>query len=99
MSGTLLADVDISEQFHNFLMHESMQAYAGVDLTAYFPEECQVHATGKKGKQTLWVRWTRCRMGFKNSPYIAGQAMLFSEEIIRGSPSIQSNCFYFDEVR
>jgi hypothetical protein len=91
--------VDISEQFHNFIMHASMQAYAGVDRTAYFLDEFLVQAPGKKGKRTLWVRWTRCGMGFKTSPYIAGQAMLFAEEVIRSSPSDHDNCFHFDEVR
>jgi hypothetical protein len=99
LPGTYLADVDISEQFHNFIMHASMQAYAGVDLTAYFPDEFLVQAPGKKGKCTLWVRWTRCGKGFKTSPYIAGQAMLFAEEVIHSSPSDHGNCFHFDEVR
>ncbi len=96
--GTHLADVDIGEQFHNFIMHQTLQLYAGVDLTAYFPDEVTDRVQGKRTKRTLWVRWTRCGMGFKISPYNSGQAMLFAEEVIRGDPTDASNIFYFDRV-
>jgi len=95
--GTYLGDVDIGEQFHNLVMHASLQPYAGVDVTPFFPEEILTPVEGTRGKQTLWLRWTRCGMGFKMSPYNAGQAMLFAEEFSRGKPSC--NCFHFDEVR
>jgi len=96
--GTYLADVDIGEQFHNFIMHQPLQPYAGVDLTPFFPDSFGVRATGKRTKRTFWVRWTRCGMGFKISPYNAGQAMLFAEELIRGDPADTTNLFHFDQV-
>jgi hypothetical protein len=98
--GTFLADLDIGEQFHNFVMHVNLQPYAGVDVTAFFPDEFLTPATpGKRGKRTIWLRWTCCGMGFKISPYNAGQGVLFAEEVIRGNPLNVLNCFHFDEVK
>jgi hypothetical protein len=37
--GTYLGDLDIGEQFHNFVMHAKLQHYAGVDVSSFFPDE------------------------------------------------------------
>jgi hypothetical protein len=37
-NGTFMADVDIGEMFLNFILHEGVRPYAGVDLTHYFPD-------------------------------------------------------------
>jgi hypothetical protein len=34
--GTWMADNDVGEMFLNFVLHESVQALCGVDLTKYF---------------------------------------------------------------
>jgi hypothetical protein len=80
--GTFMADIDIGEQFLNFILHHTVQPFAGVDLTAHFPEELEVPVGTLHTRRTLWVRWTRCGMGFKPSPYISGQGMLHAEELI-----------------
>ncbi len=41
--STFLGDIDIGEQFLNFMLEERTQKYAGVDLTNYFPEELTSH--------------------------------------------------------
>jgi hypothetical protein len=104
--GTYLADIDVGEQFLNFVLHKDAQPYAGVDLTAYFPEELELIRQGSgphvhtKTKQLscLWLRWTRCGMGFKPSPYNAGQGMLIAEEYIRGDPLDKANVLHYDQV-
>ncbi len=95
--GTFMADLDIGEQFLNFMLHPKVQQYAGVDFTLYFPES-MIDSPGAKQKCTLWERWTRCGMGFKPSPYQAGQAMLHAEEQLRGDPLDPNNPFHFDVV-
>jgi hypothetical protein len=92
-----MADINIGEQFHNFILHEKTQDYAGIDLTAYFPEEFQSSETSKE-RQTIWERWTRCGMGFRLSPYQAIQGTLHAEEQIRGDPLYPANPFHFDVV-
>jgi hypothetical protein len=96
--GTYLSNLDITEQFHNFIMHLDLQPYAGVDVTAFFPDEGVTQHTNKRTCRTVWLRWTRCGMGFKMSPYNAEQAMLHVEEVIRGDPLDPSNPFGFDMV-
>jgi hypothetical protein len=34
-----MADLDISEIFLNFILHQDVQPHAGVDLTPLFPSE------------------------------------------------------------
>jgi hypothetical protein len=51
--GTYMASVDIDEQFLNFILHEDVQKYAGVELTSYFPNELH-QEKGKRLKMTLW---------------------------------------------
>ncbi len=97
MPGTYMGDIDISEQFLNFMLHSKTQEYAGVDLTAYFSEECNIPSQIKQ-VQILWERWTRCAMGFKPSPYQACQGTLHAEELMRGDPLDQNNPFHFDTV-
>ena len=89
-AGTFLADIDVGEMFLNFILHESLRVYAGVDLTSHFP---------LSGGGTLWETWQRAAMGLKSSPYQACQAMGFVEEEIRGSRTDPKNVFRWDRVR
>lgn len=98
-AGTYLSDLDVAEQFHNFVMHHDIQPYAGVDVTAFFPNEFVSQSSHKQTRRTIWLRWTRCGVGFKMSPYNAGQAMLHAEEVIRGSHLDPTNPFRFDCVQ
>jgi hypothetical protein len=70
-AGTFLADVDVGEMFLNFILHNSVRQYSGVNLTSYFLLE-------NGGK--VWETWQRAAMGLKSSPYQACQAMGFAEE-------------------
>jgi hypothetical protein len=36
-AGTFLADIDVGEMFLNFILHEAIRVYAGIDLTSHFP--------------------------------------------------------------
>jgi hypothetical protein len=77
MPGSYMGDLDIGEMFLNFVLHETVQKYCGVDLTCLFPEEVQPG-------QVLWERWSRCGMGFTSSPYQTIQGVLWAEELILG---------------
>ena len=88
--GTFLADVDVGECFLNFPLHQSLQALAGVDLSAYFP-----NSDGTR----LWECWQRALMGVKSSPYQAVQGMSVAEEVIRGKPEQDTNIFRWNAVR
>jgi hypothetical protein len=34
-----MGDIDIGDMFHNFMLHDSVQRVAGIDLTPFFPED------------------------------------------------------------
>jgi hypothetical protein len=91
--GTWMADNDVGEMFLNFVLHESIQALCGVDLTKYFPEGIP------DGTKVLWERWTRCAMGLRSSPYQACQGMMWAMEIIFADRDDAANVFRFARVR
>ncbi len=88
-----MGDIDFSEQFLNFILHEKIRKYAGVDVTPFFPE--LVDTT----KHVFWLHWQRCGMGFVPSPYNAIQGTLFAEEVIRGDPTDANNVFRWDAIK
>ncbi len=90
--GYYIGDIDFSEQFVNFILHEKVQAYAGVDLTAYFTEELT------QNKYVIWEHWGRCGMGFVSSPYAAVQGTLMAEEVFHRNPLDPKNIFRWDKV-
>jgi hypothetical protein len=93
--NTFMGDMDIGEMFLNFVLHESMQALSGEDLTEYFGKE--ERRTGKRA--LLWEKWVRCAMRLKSSPCQAIQAILVAKEFILGDRSDPKNVFRWDEVR
>jgi hypothetical protein len=90
--GTWMADNDVGEMFLNFVLHESVQALCGVDLTKYFPDGVP------EGTRVLWERWTRCAMGLRSSPYQACQGMMWALEIIFADRNDARNVFRYDRV-
>jgi hypothetical protein len=89
-----LGDIDVGDMFLNFILHEYVRKVSGANLTPFSPEELLKDSE----KRVVWEHWTRCRMGFKSSPYNAIQAILFAEEQIRGGPKDPSNILRWDLV-
>ena len=89
--NTYMGDCDIGDCFLNFILHESVRPYAGVDLTHYSNKT-------DVGNQ-VWERWTRAPMGLTTSPYQACQAVAFAEEFVLGDPKDPANVFQWDYVR
>jgi hypothetical protein len=91
-----MGDMDIGEMFLNFVLHESMQALCGVDLTEFFGDQ----KSGSDGKpKLLWERWVRAAMGLKSSPYQTVQGMLVVKEAILGDRLDANNVFRWDEIQ
>jgi hypothetical protein len=85
-----MADNDVGEMFHNFILHEDMRKHCGLDVTLYSvspPEE------------PSWLRWNRLAMGLRTSPYQAVQGMLIAQEFILGNPADKNNIFHWERVR
>jgi len=52
-----MGDLDIGDMFHNFILHESVQKLAGIDVTPCYPEKLG------KGQRVIWKCWGRCAKG------------------------------------
>ena len=92
--GYYMADNDVGEMFHNFVLHKDLRQYCGLDLTVFYKGSKDVNAnTGK-----LWERWNRLAMGLRNSPYNAVQGMMIAKDVIVGDPTDERNVFRWDHV-
>jgi hypothetical protein len=88
-ANTWMSDINLGEFFLMFLLDDTVQPLAGIDLTPYFPLE-----SGKRN----WKRWARCLMGFTPSPYNAVGTFRWADEIIRGNPRDSENLFCWSSV-
>jgi hypothetical protein len=95
-SETHMGDMDVGETFLNFVLHESMQALCGVNLTQFFGKGSS--ELDQKPK-LLWERWVRAAMSLKSSPYQAVQGMLVVKEVILGDRLDPNNVFRWDKIR
>jgi hypothetical protein len=93
--GFNMADNDIGEMFHNFVLHPELRKYCGLDMSLYFKEEVKKGI----GMSRVWERWNRLAMGLRVSPYAAVQAMLIAQEVIMGDPSDALNIFRWEQLR
>lgn len=96
-AGTYAADIDIKEQFHNYLLHENERKYAGVvipdELLAGGSECIQGFDTAKL------MRWTRLPFGIQSSPYLAlRQHTRLLERVVR-APSDLTSAFSWTFVK
>ena len=91
---TWMVDLDISDQFLNFILHEEARRFVGIDITHLLPAK-----TGKDEGKRTWFQWHRCAMGLKSSPYQAICATLFAEEFIKDFPFLRNNPFRYESVR
>jgi hypothetical protein len=85
--GTWMADIDVAEQFYNFLLDPAIRPFCGVDLSPYYPEV------------TSWEMWVRCVMGIKTSPEGCVRMDLLGDEINRGDHLSPLNPFHYDHLR
>jgi hypothetical protein len=84
-----MGDLDMGEQFLNFHLHQDLQQYCRIDVCPLFHP---------KRKATYWLRWTRCMIGLRPSPYFTGKALIKWKNWSRGieptpeTPSMGNLC-------
>ena len=96
--STWCGDIDLGEMFLNYMLHEDLQEFAGIDVTECLLESDIIGQAMKAKGLRVWYVWERCMTGFKASPYIAIKVCSWSEEIIRGDRSDENSPFYWDCV-
>lgn len=92
--GTYMGDMDICDMFLNFIIHESLREYVGVDVSHFRSDDKEF----EEGRRRRWERWCRCMMGLSPSPYLAVQQMLWGEELMFGDRKNPNNPFRWDRV-
>jgi hypothetical protein len=86
-----MSDLDMGEQFLNFPLDPKVQPLCGIDVRPYL---------GTIGnKATHWLRWTRCMMGLRTSPYVAVKGTHIAEEIVFGDRHCPTNPFRWHSIR
>jgi hypothetical protein len=88
-----MSDIDLGEHFLNFPLHEDLQLHCGMDLRPYYQDE------GRDDQKTLWMRWSRCMMGLKPSPYFTIKATHLAYEVVWGSQSDASNAMQWERIQ
>jgi hypothetical protein len=87
-----MSDIDLGEHFLNFPLHKDLQVHCGMDLRPYYWDET------KGTKKTMWMRWSRCMMGLKPSPYFTIKATHLAYEVVWGLASDPSNAMQWSQV-
>lgn len=93
-TSSWMSDIDLGEHFLNFPLHEDLQAYCGMDLRPYY----QPRATTRQQTKTMWMRWCRCMMGLKSSPYYTIQSTHLAYEVVWGERSDPANAMNWATV-
>jgi hypothetical protein len=94
-----MVDIDLGEFFLNFPLPEIISLFSGIDLTPFralleqHGFELFVDTDG-----LCKVRWERCWMGCKPSPFFAVRFFYWGEEFARGNPDDKKNCLRWDRV-
>ena len=91
--GYCMADNDVGEMFHNFMLNKQLREYCGLDMSNY--SSFEQNSIGKR----VWLRWNRLAMGLRSSPFSAVQGMMIAREVILGDRLEESNVFRWDRVR
>jgi hypothetical protein len=100
--GTYMRDLYVGQCFLNILLQPSLQPYAGVDFTLYFPwmrhkrswDKMKNPAKGPRTTVTVWETWLQAAIGLESLSYQAVQGLSFAEEVIRGDCSNPNIVFW-----
>jgi hypothetical protein len=92
-------DIDLGEMFLNFLLDVELRPYVGIDvseLRKQLEEIDDIPRSVLENRGRLFLRWERCLMGLRSSPFNACKAMGWADDIIRGEQFETTNIFRWD---
>jgi len=99
-AGTYGSNADVEEQFHNFLLHKSEQAYCGVELPRDLVEELKLEKTfeGAPLEVQRFMRFGRLVFGWQSSPYFALRMHARGIELVKRDPKDPTSAFCYERV-
>lgn len=74
--GTWQGDIDVAEQFYNYLLHPDIRTFCGVDVHPFFNETTS-------SKRTSRLMWLRCVMGLRSSPHGCVKMQALADELVK----------------
>ena len=92
-------DIDLGEMFLNFPLDINLQPFVGIDaseLRERLKEIDNIPRSVLENKGRLFLRWERCLMGLRSSPFNACKAMGWADDLIRGHQFDERNIFRWD---
>jgi hypothetical protein len=90
--GTWQSDIDVGEQFYNYLLHPTIRPFCGIDVDPYLQ-------TSPEEPHLSWLQWQQCVMGLASSPHGCVKMQMLAEKLVRGDHLSPSNPFFYDQVR
>ena len=97
LPGYYQCDLDIGEMFLNFMLHEFLRQYSGVDIKNVRSLDSE-DAAWEAEHQDEWERWVRNWMGLTDSPYRSLQWMIRLKMEAYGDRRQRSNPFHWEKV-
>jgi len=88
--GFWQGDIDVGEQFYNYMLDPRIQPFCGLDVNPYVGME--------DGCYIPWMVWARCVMGLRSSLHGCIKMQSLAEEVVRGDMSLPHNPFHFYQV-
>ncbi|KAL7468881.1 hypothetical protein ACHAXS_009127 [Conticribra weissflogii] len=96
--GYYQADMDVGEMFLNFVLHNDLREYSGVDVTHIRHAGPGPPPPWEEGRLRIWERWCRNWMGLTDSPYRSLQMMLKAKHVAYGNRRCIKNPFRWELV-
>jgi hypothetical protein len=90
--GSVQADNDYEDMFLNFILHEELQAYTGVDVSALYRDE------EEEDDRICYVTWDWPAMGLTGSPYTCVQAACRGKRVTLRDRHDKKNVFHWQEA-
>jgi hypothetical protein len=92
-------DIDLGEMFLNFPLDINLRPFVGIDATDLrdrLKELDNIPRSVLENRGRLFLRWERCLMGLRSSPFNACKAMGWADDIIRGHHLDDKNILRWD---
>jgi hypothetical protein len=97
LPGFHQCDLDVQDQFLNFILHKHMREYSGVDVREV-RSVAQEDTEWELSRPGSWECWHRNWMGLRDSPYRSLQWQVRPKLEVYGDRRALSNPFHWDHV-
>jgi hypothetical protein len=94
-AGDYMADMDVGEMFHNFMMHPTERMYHGLDID----NPILLNDPDLKGLVSAMMRFCRLDFGWRCAPYFACRMMMRAVELAKKHPENQKSAFAWSSVK